>query len=59
MAYVRQRRLLLAARKLTLTDTPVTDIALNCGFASPSYFTRHFRLLTGTTPTQYRENIRK
>lgn len=59
MAYVRQRRLLLAARQLTLTDTPVTDIALNCGFASPSYFTRHFRLLTGTTPTQYRENIRK
>ena len=58
-AYVRQRRLLLAARQLTLTDTPVTDIALNCGFASPSYFTRHFRLLTGTTPTQYRENIRK
>lgn len=59
MAYVRQKRLLLAASQLALTDIPVTDIALNCGFASPSYFTRQFRLLTGTTPTEYRSDIYK
>lgn len=59
MAYVRQKRLLLAASQLALTDTPVTDIAMNCGFASPSYFTRQFRLLTGTTPTRYRADIHK
>lgn len=59
MEYVRQRRLLLAARQLSLTDLPVTDIAYNCGFASPSYFTRQFRLLTGITPTRYRADIQK
>lgn len=59
MTYVRQKRLLLAANQLSLTDIPVTDIALNCGFASPSYFTRQFRLLTGTTPTEYRSDICK
>ena len=57
--YVRQRRLLLAAQQLALTDLPVTDIAFNCGFASPSYLTKQFRTLTGVTPTQYRENTRK
>lgn len=57
--YVRQRRLLLAARQLSLTDLPVTDIAINCGFTSPSYFTRQFRLLTGITPTKYRADSQK
>lgn len=59
MTYVRQKRLLLAASQLALTDIPVTDIALGCGFASPSYFTRQFRLLTGITPTEYRSDICK
>ena len=57
--YARQRRLLLAAQQLALTDLPVTDIAFNCGFASPSYFTKQFRSLTGVTPTQYRIDTRK
>lgn len=35
-------------------STPLADIALQCGFADQSYFTRVFRKLTGQTPGGYR-----
>ena len=38
MEYLQEKRLLLAAEKLISTDLPVTDIALSCGFSSPSVF---------------------
>jgi len=55
MEYLQEKRLLLAAEKLISTDLPVTDIALSCGFSSPSYFTKQFRELIGKTPSVYRE----
>ncbi len=53
--YVIQQRVerakgLLKERKLTLAD-----VALACGFANQSHFTKHFRQLTGITPKAYRE----
>ena len=38
MAYLRRRRILLAADLLASTGEPVTDIALRCGFFSPATF---------------------
>ncbi len=55
IAYVRRKRIFYAARLLAETDSPVTDIALNCGFSNPSYFSKQFGELMGSTPSEYRE----
>lgn len=57
--YVQQRRILMATQLLSSTDIPVTDIALSCGFSSPSYFAKQFKELAGKTPTEYRNDVRK
>ena len=54
MAYLRRRRILLAADLLASTGEPVTDIALRCGFFSPSYFSSQFKRIAGKTPMEYR-----
>lgn len=54
--YLRRRRLLRAAELLRTTQAPVTDIALGCGFGTPSYFTGEFKKLMGKTPRQYRKD---
>jgi AraC family transcriptional regulator len=43
-----------ASRLVAQPRRPVTDIALECGFASPSSFSRAFREAYGTTPTGWR-----
>ena len=57
--YIQRRRLFKAAEQLSTTDAPITEIAFDCGFSSPSYFTKLFRTLVGTTPTDYRAEIQK
>lgn len=59
MEYVQRRRILMAAEQLSSTDLPVTEIAFNCGFASPSYFSRQFRAIVGNTPIEYRKEVQK
>ena len=44
-----------AAQLLATTDRAVTEIALDCGFASPSYFTKQFRKMVGAAPMEYRK----
>lgn len=46
---------LSVATALLLTDRPITEIALACGFGSSSYFSRIFRESSGMTPQRYRE----
>lgn len=53
---LRRCRLLRAAELLRTTQAPVTDIALGCGFATPSYFAGKFKKLMGKTPQQYRKD---
>ncbi len=48
--YARRRRLTLAARELTATNTKVIDIALKYGYDSPNAFTRAFRNVHGINP---------
>lgn len=56
--YLSRRRLLMAAKRLAETDEPVTEIALGCGFATPSYFAKQFKRLMGSAPSEYRKAVR-
>jgi AraC family transcriptional regulator len=48
--YTRRRRLTLAARELTSSNTKVIDIAIKYGYNSPVSFARAFRSVHGITP---------
>ena len=53
-AYVLHARLTKAAELLVSTALPVTDIAMETGFSSPSYFSKLFRERFGVSPSDYR-----
>jgi len=50
-------RLREAKRLLSETDTPLTEVALRCGFTSPSHFGRCFRRAFQQTPRQARRHM--
>ena len=49
----RRRRRLLAALERLAAGTPVTTVALDMGYASPSAFVAMFRRELGASPTRY------
>jgi AraC-like DNA-binding protein len=53
--FLRKLRLRLASRALMFTTASLADIAVNCGFADQSHFSREFRRQFGRTPREYRE----
>ncbi len=53
--YVIQQRVERAKQLLKCREIAITDVALECGFANQSHFTKHFRKLMGITPKAYRE----
>lgn len=55
--YILSQRMNHARALLVTTDMKVTDIALEVGFNTPSYFCGQFRRVMGCTPNQYREDI--
>ena len=55
--YILSQRMNHARALLVTTDMKVTDIALEVGFNTPSYFCGQFRRMMGCTPNQYREDI--
>ena len=57
LAYLNRHRLARARYALATSDLSVTEIALDCGFNDVSHFIRCFRLLYGTTPKQFRQEI--
>ena len=56
--YIREFRILFAKQMLKNTDSSVTDIYIQCGFESPSYFSKIFKQSVGMTPTEYRKKNR-
>ena len=52
--YLRKLRLHMASRALVYTNKPLAKVALNCGFADQSHFSREFRRHFGRTPRDYR-----
>jgi len=53
-AYAQQCQLRRAARLLTMTSLSVGEIAEQCGFDNPFYFSNRFHKLHGRSPTAYR-----
>ena len=53
--YVNSQRIKLA-KKMLLSDAPVTEIARKVGYNSVTYFNRVFKSHTGKSPTEYRNN---
>ncbi len=58
MRHVHRMRVQEAQRLLEQTTLPCADIAFEVGFGDQSYFTKQFRLLTGTTPAKHRRTYR-
>jgi AraC-like DNA-binding protein len=54
MQLITKTRISVGSRLLCETDASVAQIALDCGFADHSAFTRTFRAVTGTSPTEHR-----
>ena len=56
--YLLRSRLRLAAQRLVEGDQPITDVALDCGFADLSNFVRSFRRAAGAAPRAFRRAAR-
>jgi AraC-like DNA-binding protein len=54
--YLRRLRLRIASRTLVYTRQSLVEVALACGFADQSHFTREFKRHFGWTPRAYREH---
>lgn len=55
--YLQHKRILAATKLLSATDDSIINIAIECGFSSPSYFSKQFKLLVGMTPKEYRNGV--
>ena len=56
MRYLLEARLRQAAYLLGDADLAVSEVARECGFADPLYFSRQFRRRFGASPRAYRRN---
>jgi len=55
--YLQRLRVRAACHRLSERDYPLAAIAMECGFADQSHFTRVFKKLTKTTPAQFRRAL--
>jgi AraC family transcriptional regulator len=53
--YLIQQRVERAKQLLRQLEKTIADVAMDCGFANPSHFAKHFRKYTGVTPRQFRK----
>ncbi|MER7556490.1 AraC family transcriptional regulator [Nocardioides sp. NPDC126508] len=55
--YFQRRRIERSMALLRDTSTPVTEVALTVGFTSLGTFSRTFRDIVGTSPSDYRARV--
>lgn len=53
-AYWIQQRVNRSKQLLKQRELTINDIAIECGFANPSHFAKHFRNHTGISPKEFR-----
>jgi AraC-like DNA-binding protein/uncharacterized RmlC-like cupin family protein len=54
--YVRRLRSARARELLMTTEASVADIGMSVGYGDPFYFSRQFRLVNGTSPSEFRRD---
>lgn len=54
--HLQRRRIERAMTLLRTTDTSVTDVCMDVGFSSLGTFSRTFRDIVGTSPSDYRKS---
>ncbi|PZM08008.1 helix-turn-helix domain-containing protein [Rhizobium tubonense] len=52
--YVVAQRVEFAKKRMLFSDTPLCEIALDCGLADQAHLSRVFRRVTGMTPSAWR-----
>lgn len=57
--FVEEQRIRKAANLLVSTDLTLSDIALECGFSSQSYFSYVFKKKMNMTPREYEKHINR
>lgn len=55
--FLTQRRIERARELLQHTELPLADIAMRCGFADQSHFSKVFRRVIGTSPGSFRASV--
>ena len=55
--FIQKVRMDAAVRRLRETQEPIVRIALDCGYAGQSSFTRQFKLAVGISPARYRKTF--
>ena len=55
MEYLMDYRIQMATKLLETTNLPITEIAMETGWGSSSYFTKMFHAYRGKTPNTYRK----
>ena len=55
--YLNAQRISAAQKLLITSEMNITEIAMECGFSSTSYFIKKFRDKTGVSPKKYRASI--
>lgn len=53
--FLREARIKRACQLLQTTTKSISDIAYECGFSDPKYFSRSFKASTGKSPSEYRD----
>ncbi len=57
--YLQFKRVEKAKQLLTMTDLPVGEVALRCGYPDTAYFCRVFKKLENTTPLQFKAQAKR
>lgn len=55
--FVNEFRIVHSTKLLSETDDPISTICYDSGFNNFSHFNRHFKKVTGKSPTQYRKEL--
>jgi AraC-like DNA-binding protein len=55
-AYINRIRIEAVCKLLHTTNKPISEIAIKCGFITPSTLNRNFKEITGMTPVLFRRD---
>jgi transcriptional regulator GlxA family with amidase domain len=57
MEFLREARIRKAVKMLETTSKNVSEIAYQCGFSDPKYFSKCFKATFEQTPSEYKQNL--